>query len=123
MFTLHKSERLCSKLVINQLFNEGKSFYESPFKVFWLESNINSKDNLIQVLISIPKKNIKKAVERNYIKRTVKEAYRLNKHIITEKLEPQKKTGLLALVYTGKQIHNWQFIQNKIILILQRLPL
>lgn len=75
----------------------------------------------IQVLISVSKRNFKKAVERNKLKRLVREAYRKNKYILTGPSQKSKKSMLLGLMYTEKTILPYSEIERKIILILQRL--
>lgn len=82
LFTLSKVERLKSRKAINRLFTEGKSFSTHPFRVVYfldktIERSVNSKG--LRFTTSVPKKNFSKAVDRNKIKRKIKEAYRLNK--------------------------------------------
>ena len=75
-FSLPKSERLYKKKDIQELFDKGSSFYLYPFRIFVQKQ---SEQNIHQVLFSVSKKNFKKAVDRNRIKRRMREAYRLNK--------------------------------------------
>ena len=115
-----KQERLCSKKSIDILFEEGLSFYVNPLKVKWK----NEEFNLIfpaKVLIVVPKRYFKKAVFRNKIKRQIREAYRKNKNILIDCLLVQQKSVSIAVIYTGKDISTYNTIENKIILILQRL--
>ena len=74
-FTFKKSERLSQKKSIQELFDKGSSFYLYPFKVFFIPSE--APDH--QILISVPKNIFKRAVDRNTIKRRIREGYRLNK--------------------------------------------
>ncbi len=74
-FTFKKSERLSSKKDIQELFNNGSSFYLYPFKVITLPADTSK---LHQVLFSVPKRLFKRAVDRNLLKRRMREAYRLN---------------------------------------------
>jgi len=74
-----------------------------------------------QVLITVSKRNFKKAVERNLIKRRIKEAYRKNKMPLVESCMSKSTTVLLGLIYTGKTILSYAEIEKKIILILQHL--
>ncbi|MES1226963.1 MAG: ribonuclease P protein component, partial [Bacteroidota bacterium] len=78
-FTLGKKERLKSRKSIEQLFNEGKSFAVSPCRVFYmiLPFNATSTSFIVQFGAGVSTKNFKKAVDRNRIKRLVREAYRL----------------------------------------------
>jgi len=121
MFRLKKSEHLCSKHLINDLYINGLQFYEYPFKVIW-----NSLDSLadhypLQFLITIPKKSIPSAVNRNKIKRRIREAYRKNKHAYLEYLNSNSKKNILIFSFTEKKILSYHEIEEKIILILQRL--
>lgn len=102
--TLKKSERLSSKKVIEELFAKGSYFYLHPFKVVYLKA---ASDSLInQVLITVPKRNFKKAVTRNKLKRRVREAFRLNKSGLhtTDHL-------LIAYIYTAKDILPFSIIE------------
>lgn len=96
--TFSKAERLNSKKLIQELFTKGSSFYMHPFKVLTLH-NLEGKPNFSQVLISVSKRNFKKAVDRNLLKRRIKEAYRLEKEMLKN-----KPTQLLALLYTSKTV-------------------
>ena len=73
-----KEERKISKINIKNLYKSGKKIYGENLIIFWkyLDPEISK---LTQILISVPKKNIKKAVDRNYTKRIIREAYRINK--------------------------------------------
>ena len=75
----------------------------------------------MQLLISVPKRNFKKAVDRNKIKRLVRESYRKNKSSLLDSRVSSEKQLLIGLVYTGNTILPYAEIERKIILILQRL--
>jgi ribonuclease P protein component len=102
MFTFSKSERLSSKKDISILYSTGqtKSFY--PLKIFWREHTFNS-DFPIRVLITVPKRSFKKAVDRNLLKRRIREAYRLNKNPLYDSLMQSKKQFDLLIMFTGKE--------------------
>ncbi len=101
--TFKKSERLSSKRDIQELFKNGSSFYLHPFKVIILPS---SKSTLHQVLFTVPKRNFKRAVDRNLLKRRMREAYRLHKHLLPA--EPQVLS--IAYIYTSKEIVDYASI-------------
>lgn len=104
-YTFGKTEKLCSKLIIDELFKNGKSFKAFPLRVVYLPlEESNSTDKL---LISVPKKRFKKAVSRNRIKRLIREVYRLNKNEIIEKWQADGKYFALAFVYIGNDIPNY----------------
>ena len=119
-YTFTKKERLSSKKLIDQLFTEGKTFFSYPFKVFYLFKE-TEEEFPVQVLITVSKKNFKKAVDRNKIKRLVREGYRKNKLLLHDYLNEKNKSVLLGLVYVGETIPLSQEIEQKLILILQRL--
>ena len=97
-FTFKKEERLFKEKIIQELFDKGSSFYLYPFKVFFL-LNRDRQYPYHQILISVLKKNFKKAVDRNLIKRRIREGYRLNKN----QLGDQNKL-VIAYIYSAKEI-------------------
>lgn len=108
-YTFKKEERLCSKKVIEKLFSGGKSFLFFPLKIVYLNTELPTK-NKIQIGFSVSKKNFKKAVQRNYLKRRMREAYRLNKHLLTEKeIETQMA---IFVIFIGKEISNYKTIEQ-----------
>ncbi len=115
-----KAERLHSKKLIAQLFSEGHSFFKYPFKVVFLEVD-RSDTAPVALLLSVSKRNFKRAVARNKIKRLMREAYRKNKALLykSEKLKMDKSI-LIALIYTPKSILAFKEIEKKIILILRQ---
>lgn len=82
-FTLGKKEKLKSRKIITNLFIQNKNIKLYPIKLVWQITN-NENDNRVLVGFSIPKKKIKHAVDRNKIKRQLREAYRLNKQLLTQ---------------------------------------
>ena len=97
-FKFKKEERLSKEKHIQELFDKGSSFYLYPFKVFFL-LNRDRQYPYHQILISVSKKNFKKAVDRNLIKRRIREGYRLNKN----QLGDQNKL-VIAYIYSAKEI-------------------
>lgn len=117
MHTFTKAERLSSTIEIDNLFKKGKSFNSNPFKVIWLEKPEGSVP--AKIVISIPKRLFKKAVDRNRLKRLIRESYRKNKQLLYDNLEHKKI--LLMFIFTSKTIIEYKEMEEKIILILQRL--
>jgi ribonuclease P protein component len=113
-YRLPKSERLHAEKLIKELFNEGSSFFLYPFKVLFLRK-IDLAGQTNQVLFSVSKKKIKKANGRNFIKRRLKEAYRLNKAILTQ------EGILIGFIFVGKAEMSFAEIQPKMIQVLSRL--
>ncbi len=118
--TFKKAERLNSKILINRVFTEGISFSSYPFRVTFLQ--VKDEGVPTQILISASKRNYKKAVDRNKIKRLIREAYRKNKYIIWDFISTKPDTTLLiSIVYIGKSILTYSEIERKLILILHTL--
>jgi len=118
--TFRKHERLHRKSLITKLFEEGYSFNVKPFRVITLKTEPLS-DNPVQLLISVPRYLYKRAVDRNLIKRQVREAFRKNKQELLTSLSENHITLLVCIRYQSKEIIPSQSVQDKIIVILQRL--
>jgi len=118
--TFTKEERLSSRKLIEKVVKEGKSFLVHPFKVILLETDEKNKFP-VQVMMSVTKKRFPHAVDRNHIKRLMREAYRKNKHQLYNALNEKNKKLALILTYIGKGLPDYKLTEDKIILILQRL--
>ena len=117
MQTFNKNERLISKVIIDDLFEKGKSFNSSYLKIIWKE--LPQETHTTQVLFSVPKRIYKRAVDRNKVKRLMREAYRKNKSDFYEKLNG--KTIGFIFIYLNKTIIDYKEMEDKIIVSLQRL--
>lgn len=120
--TFSKDERLCSRTSIKDLFTNGTSFFKYPFKVI-IKKNTDENELFHRILISVPKRSFKKAVDRNKIKRLIREAYRLNKEIVYPQLEDKQHLLHIAFIYTAKSILPYKEIERKIVLILQTIKI
>jgi ribonuclease P protein component len=108
-----KSERLCSKKAIEALFQNGKSFYCSPFLIVWAYSN-SDMPFPAQVAFSIPKKGFKLAVIRNLIKRRTREAYRVKKAILYDILHSKEKKIVFTMIFRDNSIPDYITIENSV---------
>ena len=88
LFSFPKKEKLTSKIIIDRLFKEGESTFKYPFRILFL-SDTSYSEPFPQIVISVSKRNFKHAVDRNRIKRLIREAYRLQKNELMV-LFPQK---------------------------------
>ncbi|MFT3949951.1 MAG: ribonuclease P protein component [Agriterribacter sp.] len=122
-FTLKKAERLKSRKSIDRLFNAGESFFIYPFKVHYLIStgDGNNKVQSLQAGVTVSTRNFKKAVDRNRIKRITREAYRLQKDPLLQKLVDTKKNINIFFVYVSKEISSFEQMHEKLRVILERL--
>ncbi len=120
MNQLPKVERLSGKSSIQHLFRKGKRFRIDPFSVIWI-LRTESAEIPVRFGISVSKKISKKAVERNKIKRQVREAYRTTKQALSEQLINNEKQIDFFLVYNGEIHTHTDILREKIILILNRL--
>jgi|LSQX01.1.fsa_nt_gb ribonuclease P protein component len=111
-FTFTKEERVTGEKRIDALFSRGASFVAYPFRVVFLESERTFPVLPLSVLISIPKKRIRSAAKRNRIKRLIREAYRLNKHLFDPKLLPPGSRLDLAFVYVRDQGADYELIEK-----------
>jgi len=118
--TFTKLEKLTSKKTIESLFDLGTSFAIAPLRVIWLKKELKTPYPA-QVLIVVPKKNVARAVDRNLIKRRLREAYRKNKELLYDFLSKDGKQYALAIVFTGTAPVSYEELEGKIILSLQRL--
>ena len=115
-FTYPKQEKLKSHTIINTMFSEGKSVSKYPLRLVYIPLE-ESEEVLIKMGVSVSKKYFKKAVDRNYYKRLLREAYRLNKHILLEKLD---KPYAIMFFYQTKEKMAFEEIQQKTIQLFEK---
>ena len=97
-FTLGKNERLKSRKQIELLFKEGAKLNVSSFRIVY-HLKLSTTD-VLQFGIGVSNKNFKHAVDRNQIKRWTREAWRLNKNVLQEKLIERQKQLSVFFIYT-----------------------
>jgi ribonuclease P protein component len=115
-YTLSKDQKLKSKKQIDALFVQGKQFLVFPIKVVYASQPNNSG---VQIGVSASKRYFKKAVDRNRIKRLLREAYRLQQHIILPVAEQQNIQ--VFFLYIDKVLPTQQVLHKKMKLVLQKL--
>jgi ribonuclease P protein component len=119
-FTFHKEERLCSRKIIGDLFTSGESFLVYPFKIVFLKTRL-PEEVPAQVAFSVSKRNFKRAVRRNLLKRRMREAYRLNKPGFYRELTAKDCHLALMFVYVGKDIPEYSLIGKSMISALKKI--
>ena len=118
--TFPKEEHLCRKKLIEELFSkQGSSFGVYPLRIVWIKSEMPTTAPP-QVLISVSKRTFKRAVDRNRLKRLIREAYRLNKYRLTEQPEGHP-IALLGIIFTGKEKSPLALVEKKLISAFHRL--
>lgn len=119
--TLRKKERMVSRKLIDTLFDgNGQSMAAFPLRVVYMKKERTAYDAPIQILISVPKKRFKQAVDRNHVKRQVREAYRLHKDILYNAL-PADQQLLLAFVWLSDSHLSTAKVEERVISLLHRI--
>lgn len=117
--SLPKSEKLCSRTAINRLFAEGSAFIVYPLRVVYRIDDSSTAPP--QFFVNIPKRNFKRAVKRVYLRRRIREAYRLHKEILAKPLLQRQQSMHVAFLYLDKNLNDFHTIERKMIEALQRL--
>ncbi|NKI31243.1 ribonuclease P protein component [Croceivirga thetidis] len=115
-FSFPKNERIKSKKLMEAIFTEGKNLNNFPLKLIYLPSDFDD-DTQFKVAVVAPKRNFKKAVDRNRIKRLMREAYRLNKGVIFNNSE---RDFALVFLYLGKEMPDFQLMESKMTGLLEK---
>lgn len=110
--TLTRAERLRSLKVIRRLFEQGRSGFVYPFRYMWLVEEIEGATGGVEVMFSVPKRFLKRANKRHYVRRRAKESYRLNKGSLVGAVGQRKV--YIALIYSTKKIHQYKTINNAV---------
>ncbi len=105
-----KKEKLKSKKRIEQLFLEGKNVTSFPLKLIYLETALPDPIK-IQAGVAVSKKRFKSAVKRNRVKRLLREAYRLNKTIVTDNTQ---SSYAFLILYIGKELPTYTVIEKQL---------
>ncbi len=113
MEKFRKSERLCSRKSIGRLFSGGNILFHYPFKMIWLES-AGENPFPARIVIGVSGKKIKRAVNRNRIKRLIRESYRASKGRLYESLTLRNRHIDIALLYVADNVYDYDLIDMKL---------
>ena len=114
-FTLPKSHILRSKTEIDALVERGAVLFRYPIKVYYLPREADAEAAFSRIMVSVPKRNFKRAVKRNLLKRRIREAWRLNAGIL------EGRSYDLLFVYLGREIESYERIQATLTGLLRQL--
>ena len=123
-FTLGKEERLKSRKQIENLFDKGKSFVVTPFRVYFItnsEMPVQKGETGLKFGTGVSAKNFKKAVDRNRIKRLTREAWRLQKNEIRDKVKEAHRQLNVFFIYTGRELPDFTTVKDKVAIALKKL--
>lgn len=121
-FTLSKEERICSKKLINELFTgNGRSMTAFPLRVVFMKRTIVDDQPRAAMLVSVPKRYFKHAVDRNRVKRQVREAFRRNKSIIAQNLTDDHEAVAMAFVWLTDEKFPSSEVENRMVRLLTRI--
>ncbi len=119
--TFKKSERLCSRTLMDCLFQgDNRTAASYPIRAIFLPVEEEMQKG-VSILISVPKKRFHDAVDRNRVKRQIREAYRKNKHALIEQVNQSGKGLLIAFVYVSAEIEPTEHIEKRMVRLLDKI--
>ena len=120
--TFRKQERIVSDLLIETLFEKGnsQSLNAYPLRAVFLKTEHREGCAPVQLLISVPKKKFKYAVDRNRVKRQIREAYRKNKSLLEGTTE-EGKMLLIAIIWLSDKHFATKEVEKKVVSLLKQM--
>lgn len=116
-YTYPRAEKLKSRTTIGLLFTDGKSVSKYPLRLVYMPMEEPNSEGMLQMGVSVSKKYFKKAHDRNYFKRVLRETYRLNKHILTDRLT---RPYSIMFFYQTKDRLSYEEIHTKTIQLFEK---
>lgn len=114
-----KQERICKRDDFQIVLAKGKSVYLYPFRCIYIWEDSSSFS--AKIAISVSRRRFKHAVDRNRIKRLMRESYRLNKHILYQHYINSNKNLNMLIIYTDTKFFSFSFIEKKMISLINKL--
>ncbi|MCQ2208380.1 MAG: ribonuclease P protein component [Paludibacteraceae bacterium] len=116
--TFPKEEHLYGQTAVDMLFRKGKSFLAFPVKVTYL---VTTDELPVRCMVVAPKKKFKHAVDRNRVKRQLREAYRKNKFGLQDWAVSHEQQLHFSMVYVGDRLMPSNVVERKIKVALEKL--
>lgn len=108
-----KAEHLTSRTTIEKLYSTGATATAYPLRAIFMTMPADDNSPAAKILINVAKKRFKHAVDRNRIKRCIREAYRLNKQPLIEELRSQNKQMAIAILYIDNKHSRTEYLKYK----------
>lgn len=120
---LSKSERIVSQKLLDTLFRGGgKSIAAYPLRLVYMPIEAKDAKPHAEILVSVSKRHFKRAVKRNRCKRHVREAYRLNKHIVYDALSTKESKAMaLAFIWIADELQEYSTVEHSMVTLLSRM--
>lgn len=122
--TLSKEERVCSKKLLDQLFDRGgkRSMVVFPLRAVYLVLDDQEQGAPVQIMVSVPKRLLHHAVDRNRVKRQIREAYRKNKMSLVEIVgEQQGRKLAVAFVWIDSKKHDSKTVESSVCRLIEKI--
>ena len=117
--TYNNKQKLKSRKLIEQLFSNGKQVQRFPVKALY--SFVDNSSSLVQAGVAVSSRNFKKAVDRNRIKRILRESFRLQKTELEKKLQDSNRSLIVFFIYSGREIEGFASVKDKMGILLKKL--
>lgn len=122
-YGLSKDERIVSQKLLDTLFRgEGKSIAVYPLRLVYMSLPDQGNEPHAEMMVSVSKRHFKRAVKRNRCKRHMREAYRLNKHIVYDALAAKTTKRLaMAFIWTSDELQDYSRVEQSMTTLLNRM--
>ena len=118
-FSFSKQERICKRNDFQEILSNGQSIYSYPFRCVYVWRDSDSFS--VRIAISVSRKRFKHAVDRNRIKRLVRENYRLEKHQLYQHYADCNQSLDILIIYTDTKILSFSLLQKSLIKLINKL--